>query len=104
MRVYYKGKMGHGGIYVGLRGEGNQVLELNWYPKGNRFNTKYTSGAELDHLAFRAKNVRKEFNRLVKSGAKVAIRPFLEGKSSEYAFVKDPDGIWIELWGYRSRK
>jgi len=40
----------------------------------------------------------KLFKLLVKRGAKPAARPFGD-ESETLAFVKDPDGIWIELIG-----
>jgi len=39
---------------------------------------------------------------MVEKGARVAVKPFRE-RGYELAFVKDPDGIWIELLG-RSKK
>jgi hypothetical protein len=38
------------------------------------------------------------FDRLVKNGAKRAAGPFGD-ESETLAYVKDPDGIWIELIG-----
>ncbi len=55
--------MSHGGIWVELKSPGSpQRLELNWYPPGSRFHTRYRKGYA-------------------------------------FAFVSDPDGIWIELLG-----
>lgn len=73
------------------------MLELNWYPKGTRFYTKYRKGEELDHLAFSVENVEKAYRELVKKGVHVAVRPS-EATGTE-VYVKDPDGIWIELLG-----
>ncbi len=98
MNVVSKGTMSHGGKWVHLRGKGSeQTLELNWYPKGSRFYTEYTTGEELDHLAFKVKDVEKAFKQLVSSGAVPAVSP-KESKGTE-VYVKDPDGIWIELLG-----
>ena len=74
-----------------------QVLELNWYPKGYRHGGK--SG--LDHLAFEVKDASVAYGKLA-AGKKRAIRPFKEGKWM-LAYMKDPDGNWIEL-GSRVRK
>jgi lactoylglutathione lyase len=96
LKVVGKGTMPHGGKYVHLRGRGSkQMLELNWYPKGTRFYTEYAAGEELDHLAFTVKDVKKAFNELVKAGAAPAVSP-KDSKGTE-VYVKDPDGIWIEL-------
>lgn len=99
MKIILRGKMKHGGIFVHLKSpKSQQRLELNWYPTDNEYYTKYRRGEELDHLAFWCKNVHDEFYSLVKKGAAPAIEPFKEGRY-ELAFVKDPDGIWIELLG-----
>jgi len=96
MRVASKGKMGHGGRFVNLRSPGSmQRLELNWYPEGSRFHTEYGNGEELDHLAFNVDDVEKAYADLVKKGVAVAVAPS-EAKGTE-VYVKDPDGIWIEL-------
>jgi lactoylglutathione lyase len=96
MKVVGKGKMPHGGRYVHLRGPGSrQLLELNWYPEGSKFFSQYANGDELDHLAFVVKDVKKAFKQLVRAGAGVAVSP-TDSKGTE-VYVKDPDGIWIEL-------
>jgi lactoylglutathione lyase len=98
MKVVGKGTMPHGGKWVHLRGKGSeQTLELNWYPEGSRFYTEYTSGEELDHLAFKVKDVKKAYQRLLSKGAAPAVTP-RQSKGTE-VYVKDPDGIWIELLG-----
>lgn len=96
MKVIARGTMPHGGKYVHLRGPGSaQRLELNWYPRGSRFYSRYAKGEELDHLAFVVGDVRKAYEELRRKGAKVAVSP----KKSEgtEVYVQDPDGIWIEL-------
>jgi catechol 2,3-dioxygenase-like lactoylglutathione lyase family enzyme len=99
MKQIGKGKMEHGGVYVSLKGpRSTQTLELNYYPHGTKFHERYKSGSELDHLAFRVKDVNKTYKKLLAKGAKKAVEPFSEGKY-RLAFVKDPDGIWIELIG-----
>lgn len=96
MRVIGGGTMPHGGRYVHLRTPGSQQrLELNWYPQGSRFHTPYTRGEEMDHLAFVVPDVRKAYRELVRKGARVAVSP-AQSKGTE-VYVKDPDGIWIEL-------
>jgi len=98
MKVVNKGTMPHGGKWIHLRGKGSeQTLELNWYPEGSRFYTDYLKGEELDHLAFRVKDVDKAYELLISKGATPAVTP-KESKGTE-VYVKDPDGIWIELLG-----
>lgn len=88
--------MPHGGRYVHLRTPGSQQrLELNWYPVGSRFYTRYRAGEEMDHLAFVVPDVRQAYRELTRKGVKVAVSP-ARSRGTE-VYVKDPDGIWIEL-------
>ena len=96
MKVVNKGTMPHGGKFVQLRGKGSeQTLELNWYPPGSKFFTEYVMGEEMDHLAFVVKDAAKAYKELISRGATSAVSP-KESKGTE-VYVKDPDGIWIEL-------
>jgi lactoylglutathione lyase len=96
MKVVNKGSMPHGGKFVQLRGKGSkQTLELNWYPKDSRFYSEYVQGEEMDHLAFVVKDAAKAHKELISKGATSAVSP-KESKGTE-VYVKDPDGIWIEL-------
>jgi lactoylglutathione lyase len=96
MKVVHKGTMPHGGKFVQLRGkESKQTLELNWYPPDSRFYSEYAPGDEMDHLAFIVKDVPKAYKELISKGATPAVSP-KESKGTE-VYVKDPDGIWIEL-------
>jgi len=91
--------MPHGGKWVHLVDPSSkQRLELNWYPKGSRFYEKYRNGSELDHIGFIVNDAVKWFRLLVRRGAKPAAEPFGD-ESETLAYVKDPDGIWIELIG-----
>ena len=97
MKEVGRGKMQAGGIYVELKSKGlDQRLELNYYPPGSKFHEKYVGGSELDHLAFSCNDVRRSYKKALSSGAISAIEPWDEGDST-LAFVRDPDGIWIEL-------
>lgn len=86
------------GEVVGLRSKGSkQFLELNWYPR-----RRYRAGSELDHLAFDVEDwgVDEELERLVKLGGKRARATEVRAKYV-VGFVKDPDGVWIELFKSR---
>jgi len=97
MKELGRGKMEAGGIYVELKSkDSDQRLELNYYPPKSRFYEKYVSGSELDHLAFSCDDVRKDYIKVISGGATSAIEPGDEGGST-LAFVRDPDGVWIEL-------
>jgi catechol 2,3-dioxygenase-like lactoylglutathione lyase family enzyme len=99
MRLLFKTEIEEtGGKVAWLRSKGSQqILELNWYPKKYRYGGK----AGLDHLAYEVSDVAKEYKTLSKRNNGV-IEPFKEG-SWVLAYVKDPDGNWIEL-GERIRK
>ena len=97
MRVTRRGTMPHGGKYVALKSPGSsQELDLNWYPKRTKFYTKYRHGEELDHLAFGVGNVRVALEMIVSHGIEVAVSPS-EARGLTEVYVKDPDGVWIEL-------
>lgn len=104
-QVVVRGKMSsHEGTYVQMRTPtGKQILELNYYPETSKFFEGYVCGSELDHLGFYVKNVREQFKRLVGLGCEPAVEPFNQG-SWVLAFVKDPNGVWLELIGRESKK
>ncbi len=87
-----------GGKVAWLRSKGSsQILELNWYP------SRYTYGGTrgLDHLAFEVEDARDYYRRLSRNH-EAPIEPFREGRWI-LAYVKDPDGNWIEL-GHQVKK
>jgi catechol 2,3-dioxygenase-like lactoylglutathione lyase family enzyme len=98
MKPDNQGTMGHGGKYVQLVSPGSKMrIELNWYPPGSRFATRYTKGEELDHLAFVVDDVEKAYKDLLQKGAKSVVSPAKAKADKVEVYVKDPDGIWIEL-------
>ena len=87
-----------GGKVAWLKSKGSpQILELNWYPESYEYGGK--SG--LDHLAFEVKDLEAAFKRFAKK-YEAPLAPFDEGMW-RLAYVKDPDGNWIEL-GERLKK
>jgi lactoylglutathione lyase len=103
--VLFRAKMvAHEGTYVQMRTPtGKQTLELNYYPKTSKFYEEYVNGSELDHIGLYVSNVREQYKRLVKLGCEPAVEPFTQG-SWILAFVKDPNGIWLELIGREGKK
>ena len=98
MKVDARGTMPHGGKYVQLVTPRTRMrLELNWYPRGSRFYVPYRRGEEMDHLASVVDDVEGAYRALLRRGAKVAVDP-AHSEGTE-VYVKDPDGIWIELLG-----
>ncbi|MEW5936692.1 MAG: VOC family protein [Candidatus Thermoplasmatota archaeon] len=104
-RVMYRGRMrSHEGTFVHMRTPtGRQVLELNYYPETSRFYEGYKNGSELDHLGFYVSDVRSQYARLLEMGCESVVEPFTEGDWL-LAFVKDPNGIWLELIGKEKMK
>jgi len=99
MKEILRGTMKHGGVFVHVKSpRSSQRLELNFYPAKTKFHETFRPGSELDHLAFWMKDVKRSYSELVAKGAGEAVEPFKEGRY-ELAFIKDPDGIWIELIG-----
>ncbi len=78
---------------------GDQVLELNWYVEGSRFGPPYINGEELDHLGFDVEDLDAAIADLSQKGVEVLVRPGEIGGIIGWreAFIKDPNGIWIEL-------
>ena len=99
MKLLFKTKIKEtGGKVAWLKSpQSKQLLELNWYPKRYRFG----GHSGLDHLCFEVDDANKYFNKLSKRHV-APIKPFLEGRWV-LAYVKDPDGNWIEI-GQRTKK
>ena len=88
------------GLVVTLKGkDSHQLLELNYYEEGSRFGPKYKNGEELDHLAFDVEDLPVTVEELRKQGVEIIAEPYSIGQSIGWkeAFVRDPNGIWIEL-------
>ncbi|MEM3458671.1 MAG: VOC family protein [Candidatus Bathyarchaeia archaeon] len=99
MKEIRRGKMRAGGIFVQLKNKGSQqILELDYYPPGTKYYEEYVEGSELDHLAFWCKDVRRSYEKVLAGGATSAVEAWDEDGYT-LAFVRDPDGIWIELIG-----
>jgi len=86
------------GETVGLVSEdGGHLLELNYYGKGSDFDTKYGVGEALDHLAFQVDDLDKAIAEAAKAGYPVVLD--MKTKTSRWTYIKDPNGIYIELFG-----
>ena len=92
-----RGRMGHGGVWVLFRDPtSHQQLELNWYPKGNKYAMPFSPGEGLDHLGFRVNDVAAA-GRQVKAAGGRLIEEFRWRGKVVVAYYAGPDGIWIEL-------
>jgi lactoylglutathione lyase len=98
MKVKGRGKVDQTkGETVGLESEKDGFsLELNFYEKDSPFNTKYVVGEGLDHLAFNVDNLDKALEEAKKAGYKTILEMKADG--GRWAYIEDPDGIWVELF------
>jgi len=79
--------------FLGMSGTDHRI-ELTWW----RNKKDYSEGDQLDHIAFGTPSLERVVERLRANGVEVAREPYTLGPgSSQIAFVKDPNGIWIEL-------
>jgi catechol 2,3-dioxygenase-like lactoylglutathione lyase family enzyme len=76
-----------------------QVLELNHYEEDSPFNAAYVNGEDLDHLAFDVEDLKATVKELKRKCIEVVVEPYAIGRECGWseAYVKDPNGIWIEL-------
>jgi len=98
MNVKGRGKIDQtNGETVGLESEKDGfLLELNFYEKDSPFNTKYAVGEGLDHIAFKVDNLEKALEEAKNAGHRTILEMKADG--SRWAYIEDPDGIWIELF------
>jgi lactoylglutathione lyase len=71
------------------------TLELNHYEKDSPHNTTYIVGEGLDHLAFDVDDLDKAIEEMRSEGYRVILE--VKTEKSRWAYVEDPNGIWIEL-------
>jgi lactoylglutathione lyase len=76
--------------------KGGPVLELNHYEKDSPYNVKYLVGEGLDHLAFKVDDLDKALEEARKAGHRTLLQ--LEQDGGRWAYVEDPNGIWIEVF------
>lgn len=70
------------------------AIELTYW----RDKKSLTEGDNFDHIAFAVDDVTTAVGQLKERGVIVAMEPFsLQGSTSKIAFIKDPDGNWLEL-------
>ncbi len=76
--------------------EGGFILELNYYQKDSPYNTEYSAGEELDHLAFKVNDLDKALEEARLSGYPTVLEVKSDG--GKWAYIEDPNGVWIELY------
>jgi len=77
-----------------LKDEAGNAIELtHWRDKKT-----LAEGDNFDHIAFQVEDVQATISSLRDHGVTIAMEPYsLSGSSSKIAFIKDPDGNWLEL-------
>jgi catechol 2,3-dioxygenase-like lactoylglutathione lyase family enzyme len=97
-RVHRRGRMGHGGVWVHLAFPGAaQRVELNYYPRSNRFYTPFRRGTEFDHLGFRVSDVEQWETELRRRKLPIVAR--IKEPHENIVYTRDPDGNWLEFFG-----
>jgi lactoylglutathione lyase len=73
--------------------DGGAIELTHWRDK-----KQLAEGDNFDHVAFAVKDLEITMGELRKEGTTVAMEPFkLKGGAHQIAFIKDPDGNWLEL-------
>jgi lactoylglutathione lyase len=77
-----------------LKDETGNAIELtHWRDKKT-----LAEGDNFDHIAFEVNEIQKTVDSLRNQGVTIAMEPYsLRGSTSKIAFIKDPDGNWLEL-------
>ncbi len=74
---------------------GEFPLELNYYSKASKYDLRYTVGEGLDHLAFGTDDLDGLIAKANKMGHPTIAE--MKTETSRWVYIKDPNGIWIEL-------
>ena len=77
-----------------LKDEDGAAIELtHWRDK-----KELKEGDNFDHIAFAVNDIYITVRNLRSKGVAIAMEPYsLQGSTSKIAFIKDPDGNWLEL-------
>jgi len=75
---------------------GGFTLELNYYERNSPYYTEYTVGEGLDHLAFGVDDLNRTLEDARKSGYRIISE--MKANESRWAYIEDPNGIWIEVF------
>ncbi|MCI4336074.1 MAG: VOC family protein [Thermoplasmata archaeon] len=96
--VTARGVMGHGGRWVHLLFPGAaQEIELNFYPRSNRYYEPIRTGTEFDHFGFHVSDVEGWEAELRRRKFPIVAR--IREPFENIVYTRDPDGNWIEFFG-----
>jgi catechol 2,3-dioxygenase-like lactoylglutathione lyase family enzyme len=97
-QVFRRGTMDHGGKWVHLRfPRSAHRLELNFYPRSNRYYVPIRKGTEFDHFGFRVSNVEAWERELRRRKLPIVAR--IRETHENIVYTRDPDGNWLEYFG-----
>ncbi|MCJ2532093.1 MAG: VOC family protein [Candidatus Thermoplasmatota archaeon] len=85
------------GEFASVGNDAKGQIEINWYADDSPVAGPYGEGEELDHLAFYVEDFEAARKHLEDKGYPLALGP-IESKNSIWAYVKDPDGIYVEFF------
>ena len=77
-------------------------IEANWYASDSPIAGPYREGDELDHLAFQVDSLEAALAYLSERGYPKVLGP-IESPAARWAYVNDPDGLWIEVYERKPR-
>ena len=95
LKTRHKIEQTQGEIVILTSGADDFELELNYYESGSPYNTPYVVGEGLDHLAFIVENLSDSLQEAARLGHPCICE--IKTKKSRWAYIEDPNGIWIEL-------
>lgn len=71
----------------------NAIELTHWRDK-----KQLTEGDNFDHIALGVRDLKATVEQLRQQGTEIAMEPFtLKGGTHQIAFIRDPDGNWLEL-------
>ena len=98
MKIVGRGKLDQTkGEWVELASKKNGfTLELNYYEKDSPYYAEYMLGEALDHLTFKVESLDEALKKAASAGHPV-VDEHRQG-NFRWAFVKDPNGIWVQFY------
>jgi lactoylglutathione lyase len=98
MKVTGRGKIEKTkGETVGLQSqEDGFTLELNYYGSDSPYSIDYVPGEGLDHMGFKVDDLDKALREADAMGYRITLEMKVDG--GRWAYIEDPNGIWIELF------
>ena len=82
-------------VFLAMKGSDHH-LELNYYPKGSRFDTPYEVGEGLDHIGFETTDLDGVLAEAERAGYPAVLE--MKDPSHRWAYIQDPNGIWVEFF------